>query len=297
VTATETLRLADGRDLEYLVAGPDGGDSGDTLVFHHGTPSGVTAFAPLVDAAADRGYRTIFYARPGYGASTAQPGRSVASCAADVSALLDHLDVDSFVTIGWSGGGPHALACSALLRERCRGAALIAGVAPYTATDLDFMAGMGEENLVEFGLAIDGEAALMPFLLEVHEQIANITPDDVAASLGDLISDVDRSAIEGGFATYLAAALRAGMASGVDGWRDDDLAFVRDWAFDLAAIGPTAIWQGDQDRMVPYAHGEWLAANLPGTRSHLLAGEGHLSVAVGAIERIVADLADLAAGA
>ena len=64
----------------------------------------------------------------------------------DTASLLDHLGIDTFVTAGWSGGGPHALACGALLAERCRGVATLAGVGAWGFDDLDFLAGMADEN-------------------------------------------------------------------------------------------------------------------------------------------------------
>ena len=149
-SAVHTVPAAGGRQLEVLVSGPE---DGLPLVFHEGTPGGLVAFPPMVTAAAERGLRTVMYARPGYGASTPQPGRRVADAAADVTAVLDALGAGDFVTAGWSGGGPHALACAALLPGRCRAAATIAGVAPRQADGLDWLAGMGEENLAEFAAA------------------------------------------------------------------------------------------------------------------------------------------------
>jgi pimeloyl-ACP methyl ester carboxylesterase len=91
----------------------------------------------------------------------------------------------------------------------------------------------------------------------------------------------------------MARSLRRAVIHGIDGWRDDDLAFVRSWGFDLADTGPVAVWQGDQDRMVPFAHGVWMSEHLPHAKAHLLEGEGHLSVAVGALDRIIDDLSTL----
>jgi pimeloyl-ACP methyl ester carboxylesterase len=263
-----------------LVAGPE---DGLPLVFHEGTPAGLVAFPPMVDAAADRGLRTVLYARPGYGASTTQPGRRVADAAADVAAVLDALGATEFVTAGWSGGGPHALACAALLPGRCRSAATIAGVAPRDADGLDWLAGMGDGNLAEFAATEAGEAELTKFLTEEAGQLRGVTADQVAAGLGDLVSDADKAVITGEFASFLAASFTAALTPGIDGWRDDDLAFNQDWGFGLPALGvdgaaPVAIWQGDQDRMVPFAHGQWLAAHIPGATAHLIPGAGHLTL-------------------
>jgi pimeloyl-ACP methyl ester carboxylesterase len=282
-----------GRALEVLLAGPA---DGAALVLHGGTPSAAEIFRPFTDAAASRGLRTITYSRPGYGASTPAPGRTVADGATDTAAILDALDVEDFVTIGWSGGGPHALACAALLRERCTAAVSLAGVAPYGADGLDWLAGMGEENVEEFTLAAAGEAALTPWLQAQAEGLAAVTGADVAAALGGLVSEVDSRAVTGDFADFLAASFRKAVSTGVAGWRDDDLAFVRAWGFDPAAIAaPVAVWQGAQDRMVPYGHGVWLASRLPQVRDHLLEDEGHLSLIVGAMDRILDDLLDMAA--
>jgi pimeloyl-ACP methyl ester carboxylesterase len=280
--ALQLLTLADGRTLEVLSIGPD---DGPALVFHFGTPQGVVELQELTAAAA--GMRLVTWSRPGYGHSTPQPGRSVADVARDATEVLDRLHVDSFFTVGWSGGGPHALACSALLRGRCLAAATIAGVAPWDAEGLDVMAGMGEENLEEFGLAEQGTAALTPWLEAVAATLSGVAGPDVAASLGDLIPPVDEAALTGEFAETMARSLRRAVIHGIDGWRDDDLAFVRPWGFDLADTGPVAVWQGDQDRMVPFAHGVWMAEHLPHAEAHLLEGEGHLSVAVGALDRII----------
>jgi len=282
------LVLADGRSVEYVVGGPA---DGLPLVLHHGTPSAALLFEPLVAAAAAGGMRTVMHARPGYAGSSPRPGRTVADVAADVAALLDALGADRFVTLGWSGGGPHALATAALLPERCRGAATLAGVAPYAAEGLDWLAGMGAENLTEFGAALAGTAELTAYLEQEAAGLASVGPDEVAAALGDLVSDVDVAALTGEFAAYLAESFRGSVSTGIAGWRDDDLAFVADWGFALDDLRvPVTIWQGDQDRMVPFEHGRWLAAHVPGARVRLEPGEGHLSLILNRLDAILDDL-------
>jgi pimeloyl-ACP methyl ester carboxylesterase len=210
-----------------------------------------------------------------------------------VAAVVDALGADDFVTLGWSGGGPHALACAALLPGRCRAAATVAGVAPYPADGLDWLAGMGEENQIEFGAAFAGAAALEQFMAVAVPTFADLQPADVIEAFGDLIADADKKALPGELADYLAESSRYSVSTGVAGWRDDDLAFVSPWGFDLAAIRvPVAIWQGDQDRMVPMDHGRWLAAHVAGATVHLIPGEGHLSLIHDA-EAILADLGRL----
>jgi pimeloyl-ACP methyl ester carboxylesterase len=294
-----TVRAPGDRVLDVQVSGPPDAADGMALVFHTGTPSGLVGLGPMARAAQDRGLRTVLYGRPGYGDSTPQPGRRIADAAQDVGAILDHLRIDEFITAGWSGGGPHALACAALLPVRCLAAASIAGVAPSDSPGLDWLAGMGEENLEEFAAAPAGVAELTTFLNAAAEGLRDISAADVVAGLGDLVSAADKAAATGEFAEYLAEAFRAAVATSIAGWRDDDLAFVKDWGLSLEALGhatPVAVWQGDQDRMVPFAHGQWLAANIPLARPRLLPGEGHLTLGANAFGRILDDLMALARG-
>jgi pimeloyl-ACP methyl ester carboxylesterase len=211
--------------------------------------------------------------------------------AADTAAVLDHLGVESCLTMGWSGGGPHALACGALLPERVRGVLVIAGVAPYDADGLDFLAGMGPENVKEFGAALEGEEALRPLLEAQRTELAAVTAEAIAGAFGGLVPPVDIASLTGELAECVAAEFRHGLATSVDGWLDDDLAFARPWGFELADLAvPTYLWQGSEDLMVPFAHGQWLAAHIPGVVAHLEQGEGHLSIGVGATDRMLDEL-------
>jgi pimeloyl-ACP methyl ester carboxylesterase len=291
-TERRLVRLADGRDIDVLTAGPDGGLA---LVVHQGTPSGLVLNSKLGQAAAERGLRVVQAARPGYEDSTPRPGRTVADVVADTAAVLDAVGADAYVSIGFSGGGPHTLACAALAPERCLGTASVAGAAPYNAEGLDFLAGMGPENIEEFSLAARGADALTPFLDKEAAALRGVNGEQVAAAFGGLISGADAAVLTGEFAEELAQGLRGAVRNGIAGWRDDDLAFIADWGFPVAALtGRAAIWQGDQDKMVPFAHGQWLAAHIPGASVHLEPGAGHLTMTVTAIDRILDDLLDLA---
>ena len=278
-------------DLDVMRHGPP---DGRVLVFHVGTPNAPDAFPLLTDALDERGWQLVAYARPGYAGSPRREGRTVADAAADTARLLDELGLDRFVTIGWSGGGPHALACAALLPDRCDAAASLAGVAPFDADGLDFLAGMGLENVEEFGAAASSRDDLVAFLEQDAAELATITGEQIGAALGDLVDDVDRAALSGEFAETVARMVRRALSNGIDGWLDDDLAFVKPWGFDLDSIRvPVSIWQGAHDRMVPFSHGEWLAAHVPGVRVHLYDDEGHISL-VGQLPRILDDLASRA---
>ena len=282
-----SITLPDGRSLDIVDAGGDG----PVLLLHHGTPGSGRPVRAMQRAAENAGLRLVTYSRAGYGGSSRKAGRSVADVAADMEALLDALGAERCVTVGWSGGGPHALAMGALLPERTAGVVSIAGIAPYGARGIDFMAGMGEQNVVEFNASLAGEETLRPSLEADAEQLADTDAAGMIEGMATLLPQVDRDHLTDEFGEDLAANFKEGLRNGVDGWVDDDLAFTGPWGFDLASITvPVAIWQGSEDLMVPYAHGQWLATQVPGVRAHLLEGEGHLSVAVGALDDMFAEL-------
>jgi pimeloyl-ACP methyl ester carboxylesterase len=214
----------------------------------------------------------------------------VADAAGDIETVLDAVGAQEFVTLGWSGGGPHALAAGALLPERCRAVAVLAGVAPYPAHGIDWFTGMGEGNIEEFGAALAGVDELTALLKSFAAELATVTGEGISEAMASVLSPVDRAALTGEFAEEMAVALRRAVSSGIAGWRDDNLAFVKHWGFDLDQISvPVGIWQGRQDRMVPFEHGQWLAAKVPNAQAHLFATEGHLSI----INQVPALLAEL----
>lgn len=178
-----------------------------------------------------------------------------------------------------------------MLADRVRAVLCIAGVAPYGTDELDFLAGMGEENIDEFGAAVAGEEPLRAYLDEQRDAMLEITGAEISEQMATLLPPVDKAQLSGGFGDFLAAEFRQAVSHSVDGWLDDDLAFVRPWGFAPSDVTvPTYLWQGSDDLMVPFAHGEWLAERIPGVTAHLEQGEGHLSIGLGAMERMFDEL-------
>jgi pimeloyl-ACP methyl ester carboxylesterase len=274
---TATVELPDGR----LVQTAEGGDPDGVPVFvHHGSPgSGILDPAWERDAAS-RGLRLITYARPGYGRSTRAAGRVVAGAARDVADLADVLGVDRFLSWGVSGGGPHVLACAALLPDRVVAVASLAAAAPFDGEGLDFFAGMGPANIEEFGITVaGGEAASRPLAVEQAAQLVNATQEEMVAAMAPHLSSVDETELRGPIGATLLAHLHDAFAVSVDGWVDDDLAFVWPWGFKPSQISiPVLLWQGRQDLMVPYGHGAWLAGQIPGVDARLTEEDGHLTL-------------------
>lgn len=278
--SAQSIEVAEpgGRNLAVEVAGPA---EGEVVLVHTGTPEGGTLYEAKVEAGAVRGLRHVSYSRPGYAGSDRRPGRSVADCVDDVVAIADALGIQRFHTVGQSGGGPHALACAALLPDRVRSVATLGGVAPRSAEGLDWKAGMGQENLEEFAAVEAGEEELRVYLESEASAFADVEPGQIAQMLGDLVGTADKAVVTDVYAEHLAGSVHRALGTGIWGWFDDDVAFFADWGFDLGAIGvPVTVWQGDEDRMVPPPHGRWLADHVAGARPRLLPGEGHLSIEV-----------------
>lgn len=258
----------------------EGDPSGPAILVHHGTPGAGPPYPGWVEDATARSARLIAYDRPGYGGSTASGGRTIGDAAPDAAAIMDALGVERFATWGVSGGGPHALACAALLPDRVTAACSIGGVAPFDAVGLNYFNGMGDDNLVEFGLALAGPEHLAPFVTATAaEMLENL--EALAASIQTLVAEPDRIALDGPLGEWWADGLGVSFANGPDGWIDDDLAFTKPFGFDAGAIAcPTLIVHGHLDRFVPVSHGQWLSRAVPGAEAWLLANEAHLSLLI-----------------
>jgi pimeloyl-ACP methyl ester carboxylesterase len=281
---TFDLSAPDGRILHVH---EDGDPQGRPVVSHHGTPSGGGNYPRHAELARSLGLRLIGYDRPGYGGSTPHPGRTVADAAGDVAAILDALEIERFATWGGSGGGPHALACAALLPDRCAAAVTLAGVAPYEAEGLDWLAGQGADNVAEWAAAQEGREALEAFCTGMREELTHATPAGLVEALRSLLSEVDAASVTDALGEHLLRGLRHGLAPGVDGWVDDDHAFLAPWGFALDAVAvPVLVWQGRHDLMVPPAHGEWLAGHVAGAEARLSEEDGHITL----VERRMGDV-------
>jgi pimeloyl-ACP methyl ester carboxylesterase len=270
------LSTPDGRTVTVREGGDPGGAA---ILIHHGTPSCGLLHEPWVSSAADRGLRLVGIDRAGYGGSTRLPGRDVAQAASETLAVADALGIDRFATWGISGGGPHALACAALCGDRLVAAASLAGIAPWGADGLDWFAGMGEANLEEFDLALTGEEVLAPAIEEERQGMLAATPEALLDGVASLVGDADRAVMQGPLGVWLHQSVALGLPESAAGWVDDDLAFTRDWGFDLSRIDrPVLLVHGADDRFVPIAHGRWLAERIPGAEAWFDEENGHLTL-------------------
>jgi pimeloyl-ACP methyl ester carboxylesterase len=282
---TGTLRTNDGRQLCYAQWGDP---SGFPIFSLHGTPGCRLNRYPDEAALTGIGARLITYDRPGYGRSDRQPGRVVVDCVTDVAAIADALGVERFAVTGGSGGGPHSLAVAARLPDRVTIARCVVGVAPADAAGLDWTAGMDAENVKEFGWALAGESTLYEELSRAStEMVANVRAD-ASKVLGDewQLSEADRAVLQNPIVMQvMREAVPECVVNGPWGWVDDDLAFTKNWGFDLHEISvPVEVHYGTQDVLVPAAHGVWLAANVPGAKVVVNDDQGHMDTPEHALE-------------
>lgn len=270
------VHTPDGRTLQVV---EDGDPDGRPVLVHNGTPNSRLLYGRDVERARRQGIRLISYDRPGYGGSSPRPGRTVADCADDVRAIAGALGIEQLGVWGISGGGPHAIASAALLGDLVPAVGVLASVAPWGAPGLDYFEGMGELNVEDIKLAVEDPAAARAKAESDREEMLQMEADGLFEYLKTLLSDVDAKVLTGDLARYLVDCTRSGLAPGVEGWWEDDRAFLSDWGFALEDIRtPVLLLHGRQDRFVPFTHGEWLASQIPGVQAELNDHDGHLSL-------------------
>ena len=261
MTTPTLVPLPDGRTLRAYDVPAD--EPRLTVFWHHGTPNVGTPPEPLLPMSHE--IRWVSYDRPGYGGSTPHLGRDVASAALDVAAIADALGIDRFAVLGHSGGGPHALACAALLGDRVIAAVEGSGTAPFGAEGLDWFAGINPTGTAELRAAVEGRDAL-------ERELARSEYDPA------MFTAADHETLEGPWG-WIGRIAGEALAGGIGGMVDDDLAYVAPWGFDPVDIAvPVLVLHGEDDRVVPATHGRWLASRVPSAELWLRPGEGHVSV-------------------
>jgi pimeloyl-ACP methyl ester carboxylesterase len=244
-----------------------------------GSPNAGLLYERWVQDANARHLTLITYDRPGYGGSSPQPGRTVADCAADVRTISDALGFERCAVWGLSGGGPHALACAALLDDVAAAVATIGSPAPFDARGLDYFAGMADEGREDVELFLSDRAEWDRKGEGQRDELLAMSADELADQWSAGASPVDGVVLHSEFGVWLHRSVQAALALRVDGWAGDDVAFHSPWGFDPASISiPVKVWHSRDDRFVPFGHGRWLADAIPGAQSELRDDDGHLAV-------------------
>jgi pimeloyl-ACP methyl ester carboxylesterase len=281
---THTVPTPDGRELCVESVGPAGAPA---VLVHTGTPNSRRLFGGWIEDATSRGIQLISYDRPGYGGSSPHPGHTVADGAEDVRSIARALGIERLAVWGTSGGGPYALACAALAPDLVAAAGVVGSIAPWGAEGLDYFDGMGQDNVDEIKLYFSDPERSRQRGMQQREEMLELKPEHLIGAHETLLSPVDAAVLTGEFAQWLVAGLQDGLGATEQGWWDDGVAHMAPWGFELESIQiPVKVWHGRHDRFVPFQHGQWLAAHIPGAESGLSESDGHLTIAVGRVGEV-----------
>jgi pimeloyl-ACP methyl ester carboxylesterase len=274
---SHTVRTPDGRVTGYYEFGdPDG----TPVVALHGTPACGAGFAWADQRARDRGIRLLAPDRPGVGDSTPwRPGRgtTVAEYAPELRAFADALELPTFSVLGYSGGGPYALAAAHSLPDRVTAAAIVSGAGQVGvwASVRDFE--MTDWLLTRLALRVPVVARA---ILDVSARTSNLAPR-LSFWFAQLeMSQADHAVMAEFPSARAALAVFTGSCRhGAGGVVDDYAALGRSWAFAVEEITvPIGCWHATTDPIVPLAHSEELVRRVPGAALTRWDGEGHLAI-------------------
>ena len=270
----QEILTSDGRVLEVATVGDP---HNSTVFLHHGSPGSSRTLEFFSKWAHERSLYFVTMSRAGYGLSSRHEGRSVGDVVPDVHAVLEFLGRGTYLSVGWSGGGPHALACAALDSARCAGAWALAGVAP--STDFDWTEGMGPDELAGYEISRTGGEEYERYVAGLAEGVTQVTKQNIVEILRSMLSERDVAVFDAEFQEMLARDLVHAFDRGYYGYLDDDQAFLKPWGFEPTLISvPVEVWFGDQDRMVPSRHGAWLREHIPHAHGVHHPEDGHFSI-------------------
>jgi pimeloyl-ACP methyl ester carboxylesterase len=279
-------------DHDRIVAYERWGDlDGQPMFFLHGSPGCRLNRHPDATLWPNLGLHVVTIDRPGYGGSTALPGRRVSHAARDVAAVADALGLGRLLVVGSSGGGPHALACAAELGHRVLACAAVASAAPLLPREVEELIGLNREALRT--LAANGRRGMVDFLGPLRDRLLA----DPVGALDVQLADAPAADIEWNqredVRTVRREALLEALRPGVQGWVDDSVSiFGEDWNVDLGRVScPVRFWHSDDDKNGPLAAIQRLVGTVPGATLTVWSGEGHSAPARN-MRRVLGDLLD-----
>jgi pimeloyl-ACP methyl ester carboxylesterase len=261
----------------------DAGDpEGVPVVYFHGTPGSRLDVSFGDEPATGMGVRVISFDRPGYGRSDPGPF-SLSRIASDAEAIADGAGVGRFAALGWSGGGPFALAAAAVLGERVTRAGVVAADGPVQQVpgtrdrldenDLLALSFLPGEPARAAGQFLAAGAALIKMMMSARDD-EQAYLSGMAVLLGDADADVF---CDPALRHCLFASQQEALRQGPMGMAWDQVAFVGPWDVDLAAVRCRVhLWYGERDPLAPPANGQWLRDHLADADLVIYSGEGHL---------------------
>jgi pimeloyl-ACP methyl ester carboxylesterase len=220
------------------------------------------------------GVRLIPIDRPGVGKSTFQPDRKLSDWPAEVVALADALGIKRFSVLGYSGGGPYAAVCAAMIPERLDSAGMVSSLASFDHTEL--LEGVNPQNVQFLRLSIE-----KPWLYRlIYWQLSLLAKYAQQKYLENVLSTfagADRD-------VFIRPAVHKpffAVSGSPRGQQWDTRLILSPWGFRLDEIRmPVLLWQGDQDHNASPAMGRYLEQTIPNNHMTFLPGEGHISIMV-----------------
>ncbi len=252
-----------------------GDPTGAPVMVFHGTPACGAGFVWADASARDRGLRLIAPDRPGVGLSSRIPSWAIVDYPAQVVALADALDLERFSVWGYSGGGPYAVACAALLPDRVTTTAVAAGMGQVGVWATIDESEKTDRQMLHLSTTHPAVARL---LLSISGRGARISPKIAMRSFEQQLDESDREVVLGlGPPNEVMALFTQAFLRGAYGVVADYAAIARPWGFDVEIIeSPLHLFHGDADTMVPLRHSEELAKRVPTAQLTVWPGAGHL---------------------
>ena len=275
------ITVAADRTLTYADVGAS---DGAPILYFHGAPTSRLDLVPFDETLAAHHVRVLAPDRPGYGGSTANPGRLRADWTADAEQFLDTLGIDRVAVVGYSAGGPYAVEFAATCPERVMALGVLAGT-----TDMGWPGAW--ENYrpddVEV-LRLDDPDAAVTRCGEIH----GADGSGIAEGLPNLAPRDEVMLADETMATALYTTMGEGLRQGILGYAEDAFAEGRAWTFNADAICvPAFVLHGEPDTIVPIAHGQHTAEVISNAELITYPDHGHLSLVLEApalLERLAA---------
>ena len=282
----QVLTLPDGRELAYAEYGAP---AGRPVLYCHGGLASRLDVAPLAAACAAIDVRLISPDRPGIGRSSFQPGRTLLDWPADAARLADALGIGRFAAVGWSAGGPYAMACSHALGDRVSAVAVLGTALPFEVVGT--RKGLNRPDRIMLTLATRA-----PPLARLSLWLTMVAAPAKALerSAGRALSPADRAILAAADSpTDAVAFMKESVRQGTRGEVTEYLVFARPWGFALEDVpGPVHIWEGAADKMLPPDYPKILLDHLPRATFTMVPGEGHISLLRNRMPEILTALLD-----
>jgi pimeloyl-ACP methyl ester carboxylesterase len=280
---SNSLKLSGGRSIEFI---DNGVLSKSALILHHGTPTSMTVWNTWLAAATEEGIRAIAFTRPGYAGSDRKVDHRIIDSNDDLVEILNQLEVETFVSVGWSGGGPYALASGLL--NRCTGVQLIASVSPYDAEDFDWFQDQTAEMIEETKVSAKSLEDCLAFKESYYTDLRDMIAEQLLVEYEKRSSFKTFETAYREFSKDLCFSMHDALRDGALGYAEDEFAFLRNWGFETKeVIIPVVIWQGLDDQSVSPHMARWLNANIQNPTLELLEGQHHGSIMVENREEIL----------